>query len=380
MSPDKFAAQLRQEEAVGLQFPGVELLGHFVEVGWLGGGSVLEGREYRYASAGSQADAACLSGLVRARVGAWRERRAVTEEQALPPELARGLNDFLEALRVESGLAQNTLSAYRGDVERFLRFALRRRRAALEGGSHGARGRPPGGAARGRRGRGQRGARAVGAAHVRAPPGAGERAGGRSAGAPGGSAPATQPAARARPPGVERLLAVPGTSWRALRDRALLEVLYACGARISEAVNLATTAIEPSLRVLVLRGKGGKTRVVPLGARARAALEQWLQQGRPQVLRGRKSEAVFLSRSGRPFDRCTGWRVVKAAASRANLSRAVSPHWLRHSFASHLLEGGADLRAVQEMLGHASIATTEIYTHLDAEHVRSLHRLYHPRG
>jgi integrase/recombinase XerD len=143
---------------------------------------------------------------------------------------------------------------------------------------------------------------------------------------------------------------------------------------------LRTSALEPSLRVLTLAGKGGKTRVVPCGARARAALEVWLAGGRRELLREARTEAVFLSKSGRPLDRLTGWRIVKAAALRAGLPDDVSPHWLRHSFASHLLEGGADLRAVQEMLGHASIATTEVYTHLDAEHVRSLHRLHHPRA
>ncbi|MSR61477.1 MAG: tyrosine recombinase [Planctomycetes bacterium] len=313
-------------------------------------------------------------------MGRARASTKETAEEALPPELARGLDDFLEALRVESGLAKNTLSAYRGDVSRFLRSArdagVRRWRqvdtelvvAHLE--ELRARGAAEASVARALSALRMCMRHLLQENQLAADPLA------RLAG----------PRLRRSLPHVldrlevERLLAVPGSSWRALRDRALLEVLYACGARISEAVNLATTAIEPSLRVLVLRGKGGKTRVVPLGARARTALEQWLREGRPAVLRGRKSEAVFLSRSGRPFDRGSGWRVVKAAAARAELSGDVSPHWLRHSFASHLLEGGADLRAVQEMLGHASIATTEIYTHLDAEHVLSLHRLYHPRG
>jgi len=309
-----------------------------------------------------------------------RASTETTEEGALPPELVRGLDDFLEALRVESGLSRNTLAAYGGDVRRFLRFA---RAAGV------------------RRWKDVHTELVVAHLEELRALGAAEASVARALSAlrmcvrhlVQENVLAADPLARLEgprlrrslphvlaPPEVERLLAVPGTSWRALRDRALLEVLYACGARISEAVNLATSAIEPSLRVLVLRGKGGKTRVVPLGARARAALELWLRHGRPQVLRGRKSEAVFLSKSGRPFDRCSGWRVVKAAAVRAELPLAVSPHWLRHSFASHLLEGGADLRAVQEMLGHASIATTEVYTHLDAEHVRSLHRLYHPRG
>jgi integrase/recombinase XerD len=295
-------------------------------------------------------------------------------------ELARGLADFLEALRVEAGLAKNTLSAYRGDVQRFLAFARARgacrwREIGLELVVEHLERLRLGGAAEASV------ARALSALRVCLRHQVLE------------GVLAEDPLARLEGPRlrrslphvldpleVERLLAVEGTSWRAQRDRALLEVLYACGARISEAVGLRTAAIEPSLRVLALTGKGRKTRLVPLGGRARAALEAWIGGGRAQLLRGRKSEHVFLTKSGLPLDRLTGWRAVKAAALRAGLSSAISPHWLRHSFASHLLEGGADLRAVQEMLGHVSISTTEVYTHVDAEHVRSLHRLYHPRG
>jgi integrase/recombinase XerD len=312
------------------------------------------------------------------------ERASTGEADPLGRTFAHGLADFLEALRVEAGLARNTLSAYRGDAARFLAFAAEsgaRRWEALAG---------------------ERGAGLV-VAHLEElrAAGAAEASVARALSAVrmclrhqvSEGRLAQDPLARLAGPRlrrslphvldpleVERLLAVPGKGWRPERDRALLEVLYACGARISEAVGLRTAALEPSLRVLSLTGKGEKTRLVPLGARARAALEAWIAGGRASLLAGRKSEHVFLSRSARPLDRLTGWRIVKAQARRAGLASLVSPHWLRHSFASHLLEGGADLRAVQEMLGHASIATTEIYTHLDAEHVRSLHRLYHPRG
>jgi len=294
--------------------------------------------------------------------------------------LLAGVEDFLEALRVEAGLARNTLAAYRGDLLRFLERA---------------------------HARGVRRWSTVTAEHVidhleeLRLAGAAEASVARALSALRSllrhlareGVVREDPLARLEGPRlrrglphvlavdeVERLLEPRGDDWRARRDRALLEVLYACGARISEAVGLRTAAVEPSLRVLTLTGKGGKSRLVPLGARAREALSGWMDEARPRVLAGRKSEFVFLTRSGRPLDRTTGWRTVKAAARRAGLSAAISPHWLRHSFASHLLEGGADLRAVQEMLGHASIATTEIYTHLDAEHVRGLHRLYHPRG
>jgi integrase/recombinase XerD len=180
---------------------------------------------------------------------------------------------------------------------------------------------------------------------------------------------------------IERLLTAPdGDGWRDQRDRALLEVLYACGARVSEAIALRTSDLEPSLRVLRVTGKGEKTRVVPLGSRARDALTRWIEGARRSLPAARQREEVFLSRNGRPLDRVTAWRRVKLAALRAGIAKRVTPHVLRHSFATHLIEGGADLRSVQEMLGHASIATTELYTHLDREHVLGLHRLYHPRA
>ena len=165
-----------------------------------------------------------------------------------------------------------------------------------------------------------------------------------------------------------------------MRDRALLEVLYATGARVSEAVGLRTDGLQFELRVLRLTGKGSKTRLVPLGQRAIQALEAWLTRARRSALGGRESAFVFVSRTGKPLGRLDAWRRVKLAARLAGLSPDISPHTLRHSFATHLVEGGADLRSVQEMLGHASIKTTEVYTHLDAEHVTSIHRLYHPRG
>jgi integrase/recombinase XerD len=301
-------------------------------------------------------------------------------EPELPPELEHGLSGFLDALRVEAGLARNTLLAYRGDLRRFLAFAAERGARRWDAlGSELAiehlEALRAAGAAEASVARALSALRTCLRHQVRE----GVLAADPLARLEGPRLARTLPHVL-DPLAVERLLAVPGEGWQALRDRALLEVLYACGARIGEAVGLETAALEPSLRVLSLTGKGGKTRIVPLGKRAREALQRWLQLGRPVVLRGRRSQRVFLSRSGRPLERTSGWRIVKAHALRAGLPGDVSPHWLRHSFASHLLEGGADLRAVQEMLGHASIATTEIYTHVDAEHVRSLHRLYHPRS
>jgi integrase/recombinase XerD len=295
--------------------------------------------------------------------------------------LADGLAEFLQALRVEAGASPHTLTAYERDVQRFL---------ATTGEEHGLREWSEVtlpmlvehlGALRAAGAAEASVARALSALRMCLRHQLQE---GRLTADPLATLEGPR-RARALPhllssAEVERLLTPAGAGWRAERNRALLEVLYACGARISEAVGLRTAALEPSLRVLSLTGKGQKTRLVPLGARAREALAAWLEHGRPRVLAARRSDFVFVSRSARSLTRSSGWRIVKAAALRAGLSSDVSPHWLRHSFASHLLEGGADLRSVQEMLGHASIGTTEIYTHLDAEHVRSLHRLYHPRG
>lgn len=180
---------------------------------------------------------------------------------------------------------------------------------------------------------------------------------------------------------VEALLsACSGNAPLSQRDHALIALLYASGARVSEAVGLKTQGLEHELRIVRLYGKGSKMRLVPLGERARDALSRWMTDGRARMLAGRKAEHVFLSRRLEPLSRVDAWRRVKLAARRAGVQAEVSPHTLRHSFASHLVEGGADLRAVQEMLGHASIRTTEVYTHLDAEHIAGVHRLYHPRG
>jgi len=180
---------------------------------------------------------------------------------------------------------------------------------------------------------------------------------------------------------IEALLAAPdGSRPTDLRDRAFLELLYACGARVSEACGLELDGLAREAGVVRVTGKGNKTRVVPLGRRAWRALDEWISVGRAALPAAARSGRVFLSARGAPLSRVAAWRIVRAAALRAGIGKSVSPHWLRHSFATHLIEAGADLRAVQEMLGHASIRTTEVYTHLDSEHVRSLHRMYHPRG
>jgi integrase/recombinase XerD len=164
------------------------------------------------------------------------------------------------------------------------------------------------------------------------------------------------------------------------RDRGILEVLYATGVRVSELLALKLVNLDLEDGFCTVFGKGSKERIVPLGRPARRALERYLTRVRPELDRGRGEGVVFLSRRGRPLSRMAIWNVVKRNAERAHLDASVSPHTLRHSFATHLLEGGADLAAVQELLGHADISTTQIYTHVDREYLREVHRTFHPRG
>jgi integrase/recombinase XerD len=167
----------------------------------------------------------------------------------------------------------------------------------------------------------------------------------------------------------------------ALRDRALLELLYATGLRISEAVGLDLDACAVEEGVVRVLGKGGRERIVPVGEVARHWLRRYLAEGRPHLCRPDASgEAVFLGARGGRLGRGTAWAVVRAAARRAGLAERVSPHTLRHSFATHLLEGGADLRVVQELLGHASISTTQLYTHLSGKRIREVYARAHPRA
>ena len=182
---------------------------------------------------------------------------------------------------------------------------------------------------------------------------------------------------------VERLLdaASVGDTPAALRDRALLEVLYGTGARISEAVILDVDDVDGEDGVVRLRGKGGKERLVPLGSYAASALSAWLVRGRPVfAARGRGTPAVFLNARGGRLSRQSAWSVLRAAADRAQLRGHLSPHTLRHSFATHLLEGGADVRVVQELLGHASVTTTQVYTLVTVQHLREVYAQSHPRA
>lgn len=183
------------------------------------------------------------------------------------------------------------------------------------------------------------------------------------------------------PDQVERLLETPDPDHELYwRDRAILEFLYATGVRVSELVELKLVSLELEEGFCTVFGKGAKERIVPVGRVARRALERYLREVRPQLERGEGEGVVFLSYRGRPLTRMTIWNLVSTAAEAAEIEEPVSPHTLRHSFATHLLEGGADLVAVQELLGHADISTTQIYTHVDREYLRDVHRRYHPRG
>jgi integrase/recombinase XerD len=166
-----------------------------------------------------------------------------------------------------------------------------------------------------------------------------------------------------------------------LRDRALLELLYSSGLRASEAADAAISDVMETLGVIRVTGKGDKQRLVPMGAPARDALDRYLRECRPELVRpdGRDRGRLLLSRTGRPLERVAVWQIVRRAAQAAGL-RGVHPHTLRHSFATHLLVGGADLRVVQELLGHADIATTQIYTHVDRSRLKSVHSKHHPRA
>lgn len=179
---------------------------------------------------------------------------------------------------------------------------------------------------------------------------------------------------------VTRLLAAPSHDDPLLfRDRAMLELGYGAGLRVSEWITLdVRDVLLPEALVRVV-GKGGKERLVPIGRGAIGAVAVYLRELRPALDRGRAAGRLFLNAQGRPLSRVGAWKILRKHVERAGITAPVSPHTLRHSFATHLLEGGADLRAVQEMLGHADIATTQVYTHIDRDYLRSVHRQFHPR-
>ena len=179
---------------------------------------------------------------------------------------------------------------------------------------------------------------------------------------------------------VEKLLAAPPDTTLGLRDRAMLETMYASGLRVSELVALALNELDLTTGLVRVTGKGGKERIVPLGDEAMSRLGDYLKSARPSLLGEHKSGAVFLTRRGQPMTRQAFWQLIKRYSSAAGIDSSLSPHSLRHAFATHLLNHGADLRSVQMLLGHADLSTTQIYTHVAKARLQTLHSSHHPRG
>ena len=291
------------------------------------------------------------------------------------------LSSFLDHLRIEGGLASNTLRAYRRDLDAFSRTL----RSLGQGSFRISRAEPIHRHLTRRRAEGAspasiaRGLAAIRmlyrwlAAEGRIP---------------------RDPAAAVEPPRLWRRL--PGSLTReeigrlletpddetplGARDRALLEMLYATGARISEALGMRLEDLRLDLAFVRLHGKGGRERLVPIGARGAEAMRKWIEAFRPRLVARSGSDRVFVSKTGKPLDRHQAMRLLVTHARRGGIRKRLSPHALRHSFATHLLEGGADLRVVQELLGHASISSTQIYTHVERSRIKDLHRKFHPRA
>jgi integrase/recombinase XerD len=288
--------------------------------------------------------------------------------------------DFLGSLQVERGASHNTLLAYRRDLEGFREF-LRASRRGLDEAHPGELSQYLAGLRR--RGLGSRSV----ARHLSALRGLYRHL--LEAGAIGRDP--TEHLDSPRPPrrlprtlsmrDVAALVETPDVSRPdGLRDRALVELLYASGLRASEALALRIEDVNLSAGYVVPTGKGGRQRLVPVGAQALAWLRLYLKTARPALVRRTETPTLFLNRFGRPLSRQALWGVLKKCARRADIRAIVSPHTLRHCFASHLLERGADLRSVQAMLGHADISTTQIYTHLSSRTVRDMYMRFHPRA
>lgn len=187
------------------------------------------------------------------------------------------------------------------------------------------------------------------------------------------------PAVLTQPEIDSMLTAASGRKPQDVRDQAILEIFYGCGLRVSELADLKTTSVNYDVGFVRAVGKGSKERIIPVGKKAVEALQKYLLKARPQLLNKKTSEALFLSRLGARMSRQSLWSVIKLYAKKANIKKTIKPHTLRHTFATHLLQHGADLRSVQEMLGHSDISTTQIYTHVDKEHLKNVHKEFHPR-
>lgn len=181
---------------------------------------------------------------------------------------------------------------------------------------------------------------------------------------------------------INKLLDAPSVEDKfGIRDKAILEIFYACGLRVSELINLKIVDLFLKENLIKVMGKGRKERLIPIGSTAITCLENYLTQSRPFLKKNIQSENyVFLNNRGKKFSRMGIWKIVKKYVEISKLKKEIHPHTFRHSFATHLIEGGADLRSVQEMLGHSDISTTQIYTHIDRDYIKKIHKMYHPRG
>ncbi len=293
--------------------------------------------------------------------------------------------DFLAYLELERGLSRNTLEAYRSDLLQFGAFLGRRRLDALSIGhgelseflaelAAGSEDRPPVAAATLQRKLAclRSFYRFLRREEIIAHDPTADLRGPRKV--------ARLPSVLSRDE-VAVLLAEPrGTEPRALRDRALLELMYACGLRASEAIGLHVSDVDLDTAMVAARGKGSKERIVPVGRQAIAALRAYLQRGRPLLVGTRNEGHLFVNQRGSGLTRQGLYKIVQGHACRAGLDGKMSPHTLRHTIATHLLAGGCDLRSLQEMLGHADLATTQMYTHLSAERLKDAYFRAHPRA
>jgi integrase/recombinase XerD len=308
-----------------------------------------------------------------------------------PSAVARAVRTYLDHLGVERGLAANTLTSYRRDLRRYRAYLAERGIDDLDAISEAT---VSGFLVRLREGDAEHpplsstsAARTIVAVRgfhkfaVRDGLATADPAGSVKPPAPAKRLPKALPLAE-----VEAILEAAGAAGTtlALRDRALLEVLYGTGARISEAVGLDVDDLDTVDGVVRLRGKGGKERLVPVGSYARVALDAYLVRGRPELASAATGPstggALFLNARGGRLSRQSAWAVLVKAADRAGVTRDVSPHTMRHSFATHLLDGGADVRVVQELLGHASVTTTQVYTLVTVDNLREVFATAHPRA
>ncbi|MFW6278245.1 MAG: site-specific tyrosine recombinase XerD [Halorhodospira sp.] len=318
----------------------------------------------------------------RSRQAVDGERRGRSRTRPAPAAVdADRIEGFLDALWAEQGLAEATLAAYRSDLEGFAAYLVRQQAGDLARASREA---------------------VLGHLAERVAAGARPRTTARllsslrrfyrrqvQAGVreDDPTAEVTSPRLGQPLPGVlterqvEALLGAPDTTEPlGLRDRCLLEVLYATGLRVSELVGLSVDALNTRQGVVRVAGKGGRERLVPLGEEALDWVVRYLREGRPALLGQRRSEALFVTRRGEGLTRQAFWYRIKRYAPVAGIDPSISPHTLRHAFATHLLNHGADLRAVQMLLGHADLSTTQIYTHVARQRLQQLHAEHHPRG